>query len=465
VPSEKIERPDAPAVGEVTTLAEVEGDTPMAVSLPAKITGAISTAGDVDAFRFAAKAGERWVFEVDAARSKSPLDSKIAVLTSAGEPIERLRLQAVRESWLTFRGKGSTASGDFRVHNWRLMELNELLYVNGEVVKLWLYPRGPDSGFIVYPGSGKRKTYFDTTPVAHPLGQPCYTVVPLPAGSSSLKNGLPLFPVFFENDDESNQRWGTDSKLTFTAPVDGEYLLNITDVRGFGGEGYGYTITARPPKPDFKVSVSSKLKPSPGSGQEFSVSATRLDDFDGEIRIEIEGVPPGFSVTNPIVIEAGQISARGVLFADMDAQDPQGEAAKSTKLTASATVGGQKIEREVGTLGEIHLGGKAKLRVELVEPELTIKPGQTISTKVRIIRDGFGGQVKFGNEDSGRNLPHGVYVDNIGLSGLLVPSGTDEREFMITAAPWVPEGSRQFHLRSKEEGGQTSRPVTIHVRN
>ena len=72
--------------------------------------------------------------------------------------------------------------------------------------------------------------------------------------------------------------------------------------------------------------------------------------------------------------------------------------------------------------------------------------------------------VKFGNEDSGRNLPHGVYVDNIGLSGLLVPSGKDEREFMITAAPWVPEGSRQFHLRSKEEGGQTSRPVTIHVR-
>ena len=28
------------------------------------------------------------------------------------------------------------------------MTRNQLLYVNGEVVKLWLYPRGPDSGYI-----------------------------------------------------------------------------------------------------------------------------------------------------------------------------------------------------------------------------------------------------------------------------------------------------------------------------
>ena len=49
------------------------------------------------------------------------------------------------------------------------MTLNQLLYVNGEVVKLWLYPRGPDSGYIVYPGSGNRHGYFDTTPLAHPL--------------------------------------------------------------------------------------------------------------------------------------------------------------------------------------------------------------------------------------------------------------------------------------------------------
>ena len=184
--------------GEMTNVEEAETGRDLAgempVKFPARITGNISQPGDTDFFRFAAKAGEEWVVEVDAARSESLLDSKIAVLDANREPVERVRLQAVRESWLTFRGKDSTTSGDFRVHNWRLMELNELLYVNGEVVKLWLYPRGPDSGFIVYPGSGSRRTYFDTTAVAHPLGQPCYTVEPLPPGASPVQNGLPVFP-------------------------------------------------------------------------------------------------------------------------------------------------------------------------------------------------------------------------------------------------------------------------------
>ncbi|MEZ6076210.1 MAG: hypothetical protein R3C56_11235 [Pirellulaceae bacterium] len=51
-----------------------------------------------------------------------------------------------------------------------------------------------------------------------------------------------------------------------------------------------------------------------------------------------------------------------------------------------------------------------------------------------------------GKEDSGRNLPHGAFVDNIGLSGLLIPEGQTQREFFITAAPKVAPGRRQFHL-------------------
>ena len=61
----------------------------------------------------------------------------------------------MRDSWVTFRGKDSNTSGDFRF-KWDEMNLNQYLYVNGEVVKLWYYPRGPDSGYIVYPGTGNR---------------------------------------------------------------------------------------------------------------------------------------------------------------------------------------------------------------------------------------------------------------------------------------------------------------------
>ena len=132
----------------------------MAVTLPALISGSVSSPGDADVFRFHAREGEALTFEVNAARSKSKVDSRLEILSAAGEPIEQVVLQATRDSWFTFRGKDSDISDDFRVHNWAEMELNEYLYADGEVVRLWLYPRGPDSGFKVYPGSGKRHTFF-----------------------------------------------------------------------------------------------------------------------------------------------------------------------------------------------------------------------------------------------------------------------------------------------------------------
>ena len=71
-------------------------------------------------------------------------------------------LQAVRDSYFTFRGKNDSETGDFRVFNWDEMHINDYFYANGEVVKFWLFPRGPDSGFVSYPGRGPRWGYFDT---------------------------------------------------------------------------------------------------------------------------------------------------------------------------------------------------------------------------------------------------------------------------------------------------------------
>ena len=144
-----------------------------AVELPAEITGAIAGGkdggrADVDLYRFSAKAGEPWVIEVNAARAKSKLDSFVEVLDAGGNRIERVLLQAVRDSYFTFRGKNDSETGDFRVFNWEEMRLNEYLYANGEVVKLWLYPRGPDSGFVVYPGRGEPLGLF-----RHHAADPC----------------------------------------------------------------------------------------------------------------------------------------------------------------------------------------------------------------------------------------------------------------------------------------------------
>ena len=111
-----------------------------------------SRAPDVDLYQFSAKTGQQFVIEVNAARDKSPLDSHIEVLDATGRSIPRVVLQALRPSYFTFRGHVSMELADFRLHKWQDMELNEYLYANGEVSKLWMYPRGPDSGFLVYPG-------------------------------------------------------------------------------------------------------------------------------------------------------------------------------------------------------------------------------------------------------------------------------------------------------------------------
>src|SRR5690606_30749074 len=127
------------------------------------------------------------------------------------------------------------------------------LYMNGEVAKLYRAPQGPDSGFLFYPGMGKRHTYFDTSARAHALDEPCYIVTPYAPGTILPDNGLPTFTVYFENDDESRQAYGKDSFLTFTAPADGTYFVRVSDVRGFSGEEFHYELTARPPRPDFEV--------------------------------------------------------------------------------------------------------------------------------------------------------------------------------------------------------------------
>lgn len=459
-------------------------NTATPVNLPALVQGVIhpTTAGqlrDNDLFRFQSKAGQEWVVEVNAARQKSPLDSRVEILDDQGKPIERLLLQAVRDSYFTFRGQDSSTSDGFRLHNWEEMELNEYLYASGEVVKLWHYPRGPDSGFMLYPGRGTRFTFFDTTPASHPLQEPCYIVEPHPPGTKLLPNGLPVFPLYYENDDDSERELGTDSRLLFTAPEDGNYLVRIGDARGFAGPDFKYDLTIRPRHQNFKVTLAGENPTvNAGSGKEFTLNLDRIDGFVGEVRVEILDLPAGFHAASPILIEAGQNQALGTIFADTDAPHPTEDNAKSSRIKATATINGATVEQQVGSLGEIKLAEKPKLLVRILTSdgavesvgsldhpvELTIAPGETITARVLVERNGFDGRVSFGNADAGRNLPHGVYVDNIGLNGLLIVEGQNERTFFLTAAKWVPETTRAFHLLARVEGNQATLPVILHVR-
>jgi hypothetical protein len=473
-------------VSSTPELVEVEpNDSPaqaMKIPVPAVVDGRIwptskSTPTDVDLYEIEAKAGRTLVVETDAARRGSPIDTKIEILHPDGKAVEQILLQAVRDSHVTFKPIDSVTD-DLRVENWQEMELNQFMYLQGEVCKIFRMPQGPDSGFQFYNIGGKRRDYFGTSGIAHALDEPAYIVQPRSGSSKLEQNGLPVFTLYYANDDDSDRKLGTDSKLLFNPPADGKYLISVTDTRGHSGELFSYRLIVREAKPDFRVTLGgANPVVNAGSGKEFTLSADRIDGFDEDIKVDITGLPPGFRVSTPVVIQAGHLEAKGTINADMDAPRPGETNGPMTKVTASTVINRQEVVKDVNNPGKIQLGEKPKLFVAL-EPydekstnfversiserplEITVVPGQSIPAWLKVKRNGFDDVITFSIE----GLPHGVIVDNIGLNGVLIPKGEDTRQIFLTTAKWVADIDRFCFAKAAQAENQTSLPVLLHVR-
>jgi len=484
-------------VSELPAVLEAEpNDTPdraTKAAAPASMAGRIERRGDVDLFSFEAKKGTVWAIEAEAAKRGAPVDTKLEVLDAKGSKVQRVLLQAVRDSAITFRPIDSNAP-DARVDNWREMGLNQLMFMNGEVAKIFRMPEGPDSGFQFYSGNGKRVGYFDTTPIAHPIEQPTYIVEPHPPGTKMIANGLPVFTVFYENDDDGERELGTDSRLLFTAPADGTYLVRVTDSRGLGGARNVYRLVVRQAQPDFAVTLGGGNPALPArSGQEFTLKADRKDGFDGQIDVWLTGVPAGYRLSTHVVIEAGHTTAEGTIQALADAKQLPPAEWQKLKVTATAKVAGQTVTHEVKgfTGADLEKDPKVWVALEPAAPgdtleklspptpyaeqdpakpfEMTIAPGETIPAWIKIKRNGSKDAIRFDVQ----NLPHGVIVDNLGLNGITLLPEQNEGEIHIKAEPWVEEMDRIVYVKVRGSGSRgavrdvadiTSMPVVLHVK-
>lgn len=478
-------------VNNLPNISEVEGNdevkTAQLVTLPVTVNGILDKGGavagpDVDCYAFDAKAGQTWIIETLAAMAGSPADTKIEVLHPDGKPVARLQLQAVRDSYNNFRSVDANLN-DIRLQNWEEMEINEYVYFNGDIMRIFRMPRGPDGGVFFYTSNNMRRGYFDTSATAHTLDEPCYVVEPKPLGARLVPNGLPVFTLNYANDDSADRKLGRDSGLTFVAPKDGRYVVRVADTRGWSGPRFVYALTLRPQRPDFEMKLTgTNPTVSPGSSMGFSLRADRKDNFDGPIEVDITGVPEGYFVSSPIVIEAGHTLAAGSLHA---APDAKGDADWS-RLTihAHAAIAGEQVTHEVESFGKVTLGAKPQL-VIVLEPdqggkpvmrplgdektplEITIAPGQTVKAWLRAVRTGNDGLV---NLDI-HSLPHGVIVDDIGLNGVQIREKENERPFFFRAAKWVAEQDRLCHAalsstraEADSAGLQTSFPILLKVR-
>jgi hypothetical protein len=414
---------------------------------PGTANGQIGQPGATETWRFTAKKGQPLVLEVHARRLGSPLDSYLEILDLHDQPVPRATLRCISKTYTTFRDHDSAGSG-IRIEAWNDLAINDLLLVGSELVKIRELPKNPDDDCQFFNIDGVRTGYLGTTPTYHSLGTPMYKVTIHPPGTAFPPNGLPVVTLYYRNDD-GGPGFGKDSYLTFDSPADGDYQVRVGDSRGQGGKEYSYRLTVRPPRPSFNVSFNPTV-PSVWKGNAIPVSVTadRIDGFEGAIDLALENVPPGFSAPSTS-IPAGERNTTFALYAESTAATPDG--LPPLKLVARATINGEQVVSEVnGGLPKVVDPGDLVTTTE--QSEVTVKPGQQVRLTAKIERrNGFAGRVPV----EVRGLPHGVRVLDIGLNGILITEKESSRTFVIYCEPWVQPTEHPFVVLAKEEGKGT----------
>ncbi len=433
-------------IGEFPATRMPVNGTATVTSIPATVDGILTQANHFHTVRFTAKKGQRLIIETDASRLGSPVDPFLVILDTQGNPVPRAVLRCTAKTYTTFRDNDSVASG-IRLETWNELAIDDFLFVGGELMRIKDLPKGPDDDCQFYAIDGKRVGYADTTPTHHANGSTVYKVEQHPPGTTFLSNGMPLFPLVYQNDD-GGPGYGKDSRIVFDPPTDGEYQVRIRDASGASGPTHAYRLTVRTPKPDYTISVSpSNPKVWKNGAIPLSVTAKRLDGFDGPIAIHFDGLPT--PLTAPATtIEAGQLTAT-VSLAAGDATIAKD--VSKWKVTAQAQIDGKDVTRDAMG-GTITIGNDAELGTTTNISELVIRPGHESRMLVKIDRrNDFKGRVPI----EVRGLPHGVRVQNIGLSGILITPDRTEREVVIYAEPWVKPVEVPFVVLSKSERKNT----------
>jgi len=449
--------PETESTGKNTAIAAAQP-----IQTPVIVNGRL-LASEND-FRFAAHKGDKLVFEVNARRLGSPLDSLIDVLDAKGNPVERATIRCELATAVTLNDPSSGGSG-MRILSWTGMAVGDTLMVGSEVIRISAMPRGPDDDIRFASFEGQRLGLLDTTPEAHAIDAPVYKVQIYPPGKTFVSNGLPLVHLPYRNDD-GGPGYGKDSRLRFAAPADGEYIVRLRDVRGLHGEDYAYRLSVHPAEPDFRLSVSPGNPNVPVGGRiPVTVTALRLDDFDGPIDVTIDDLPAGLSATKG-VIQPGQDSTTLLLSADENAHLTE---AAPLRVSGKASVGGRQLAHWANPddkLKLIALMPKPDITLEAKTREVVLEPGKSATVEVAIQRNNnFGGRVPV----DVYNLPPTVIVANVGLNGVLIHENETHVTFTLQALPNAAAIDQPIVLsgtietRADQQNEYASEPIVLKV--
>lgn len=283
------------------------------------------------------------------------------------------------------------------------------------------------------------RLYFEVR--AHQLGSPVDAVLTLldKQGRELATNDDPVAASF-------NEPANWDAKLSYLFKADGEYIVQIRDLVGQGGEGYPYRLLIRRAEPTFTLKVTPENPAvEQGKKNEMVARIIREEGFEGEVDLSVS-LTKGVRASGSLKIPAKETKATIELEADDDARP----GLVPVHLIGRACFEDARIEKEaVGVIKLPRVSGQDVLRMSeritlsVVEPPpfaLEVKPdkvnlklGATATVRVKATRrTGFTNPIQL----SMLGLPKRVEVKPINLM-----PGQDEAELVIEAAPDAAKGN------------------------
>ncbi len=228
------------------------------------------------------------------------------------------------------------------------------------------------------------------------------------------------------NDDaEPSNRLNRDARLEFSVKEAGDYSLAIRDLSRLGGPDYGYRLTIRKSAPTFSLSFDTDrpIVELGGSGT-LKITAKRQEGFDGEISLEVLGLPKTISAA-PAAIKKGETQASIAFKCD------SGSASEvfPIKVAGEAKINDKDVKQLARMQARVSGIGPGYTTAQLVEVPLAItEPVQfnleVDATQVPLVRGGSTEFTVTAKRRAGFNTAIALVVENL-------PAGVTAEEVQI----------------------------------
>ena len=237
--------------------------------------------------------------------------------------------------------------------------------------------------------------------------------------------------VLSVNDDAS----GTDAIVAFTFPEAGDYGISVRDLNNAGGADYPYRLTVRPLNPSFRLNVSTdNPRISRGGTLMLTVSAARVDGFNGALRFYSPDLPKGF-VVSPTILYAGQNQTLLTITAPTDAA----LGLHPFSIVGVGAIGGNRIEATASPQ-EILLTVMEAPPFTLSFADVDLNVVHNKSTNFHVIadrRDGFNGPIGLTVQGMPVRITGGKATIPAGKNSAVISlrAGTVERREQFSVVP------------------------------